>query len=91
MRRAAQLWTELVQERFDVIEAGSRTGVVLGLGFAHLGDEQLSAEQAELLLVALVSVWADDVSRPAGPLQHDRRLVALLDLVDNVGHALPKL
>jgi hypothetical protein len=82
---------EVVKELFDVLEAGGGAGAVLRLCLADLGHEELAPEEAELLLVALIAVGADDVRGPAGALEHDRRLVAGLDLVDDVGDALSEL
>ncbi len=91
MRRAAPSGTQFVEEPFGAVEAGSLACAVLGLGLADLGQEELPAEEAELLLVALVSLRVHDVGSPPRPLKDNGWLIAGLDLVDDVGHPLPEL
>jgi len=66
MRRAAPLSAKLVEETFDVVEVGSRAGLVLGLSLANLRQEELASQQCQLLLVTFVAVRVDDVCRDAG-------------------------
>ena len=91
MRRAAPLSAKLVEQTFDVVEVGSRAGLILGLSLANLRQEELASQQCQLLLVAFVAVRVDDVRGPPRSLEDDRRLVACLDLVDDIGYALSEL
>lgn len=75
---------KLVQESVDVVELRRSVCVVFGLGFADLGQEQLAAEEAQLALVALKSIRADDVRRRLRALKDDRRLIGSLDVVDDI-------
>jgi len=82
---------ELVEQLLHPVEGPSLASHVFGLGFPDLGHEDGPPEGAELGLIAFVAVRVDDVGSPPGALEHDQRLVARLNIVQNLGRVLAQL
>jgi inorganic pyrophosphatase len=82
---------KLAEQLVDVREVRGLAGLVFRLSLVDLGQEELSAEQLELPLIALKPLRAHDVCGRTRALEDDHRLVVALDVVDHIGNALPEL
>src|SRR5450759_5049823 len=82
---------ELVEELLDVVEPLRLAGEMLGFGLTNLGEEEGPAEGAELRLIAFEAFRVHDIGRRARALHDDRRLVAGLDVIDDLRDPLAEV